>query len=132
MSDLALEDKPQLVRQVRSRYQRNQYDLGRREQILYGRTSDYPYDVQDVDYFDDDMQDQPDTEKNNFFFRIRLIVTILLVTGFLNCAYHDKTIFGVAPEAVYEALAYDVSAQITETVENLASVNAQSNDSQAR
>ena len=38
MSDFSVEQKLELVQQVRSQYYRNQSDLMNREQILYGRT----------------------------------------------------------------------------------------------
>lgn len=41
MSDISTQQKLQLARQVRERYQQDRQDLGQREQLLYGRTLSY-------------------------------------------------------------------------------------------
>ena len=45
MGDISTQQKLQLARQVRERYQQDRQDLGQREQLLYGRT---------LSYFEDD------------------------------------------------------------------------------
>lgn len=45
MGDISTQQKLQLTRQVRERYQQDRQDLGQREQLLYGRT---------LSYFEDD------------------------------------------------------------------------------
>ncbi len=41
MGDISTQQKLQLARQVRERYQQDRHDLGQREQLLYGRTLSY-------------------------------------------------------------------------------------------
>ena len=41
MGDISTQQKLQLARQVRERYQQDRQDLGQREQLLYGRTLSY-------------------------------------------------------------------------------------------
>ena len=40
MNDITVDKKLQLINQVRSQYNKDQYDLQHREQLLYGRTSE--------------------------------------------------------------------------------------------
>ena len=46
MSDVTMDQKLQLVQQVRARYHEDQFDLSNRERILYGRSDITPVRTQ--------------------------------------------------------------------------------------
>lgn len=119
MSRIPLEAKLQLVEQVRSQYQKNQTDLNRREQILYGRSFHHVYDTS-YDFFPtQDVQRKPDTEEMTAFSsRIRLLAAVGLVTLVITCDQKRISFWGIDTQKIFHTLSYDRSQVISSALED--------------
>lgn len=126
MGDISVENKLQLVAQLKNQYHKNQYDLTNREQILYGRTSSHRYDTEDG-YLQNMDTIMPDAESHLFTHsRIRLILAVLLATIVISCDSLGVSIFGWDTKAIFTAISQDIS----EEIENWVSANAHTIGSQ--
>ncbi len=134
MSDISMEQKLELVNQIRSQYHRNQSDLMNREQILYGRSSarDVEYRTTHSDYRNySDYREHRDfmeysgakagTDEEGILsdntFKIRLALAGVL---FLIVVMFDKTgksLAGISTNQVFQAIATDYGANMEEWVE---------------
>ncbi|MBR1930633.1 MAG: hypothetical protein IJ833_04025 [Lachnospiraceae bacterium] len=132
MSEITVENKLQLVQQIKSQYQRNRYDLKRREQILYGRSSEHSYDSEAYDSsmdMDDPEKNMPDAEKTAILSsRIRLVVAILLFAVVITCDHRNQTIFGYHTDTIFTAISQDMGSKL----EHWIAVNANTIDSPVR
>lgn len=113
MYDATVEQKLQLLRQVRSRYQENQYDMSNRERILYGRTGftperEYPYE--------DEM---PLGEAPFSFFRLRFLIAALLLAAVIIMDKNGTNLAGITSEKIFEMISADYGEQVEEWVETL-------------
>ena len=127
MGDISVENKLQLIAQLKNQYHKNQYDLLNREQILYGRTSSHRYDTED-DYLKNMDTIMPDAESQLFTHsRIRLILAVLLVTIVISCDSLGVSIFGWDTNTIFTAISQDISQEI----ENWVSANTSTIDLQA-
>lgn len=120
MSDVTMEQKLQLVQQVRSRYHENQYDLSNRERILYGRSS---VGFQDEDslrytgpYYDD--AGQPEQEPYTFF-KGRVWIALFLVAAVIVMDRNHMEIAGITAEKVFEVISADYEEVIETWAEAL-------------
>ncbi len=107
MSSIPTEKKMELVHQVRSQYNQNQYDLSNRERILYGHSTARPQeDYQDrwAGYAPADDQDQ---EPPVSTFRLRLLLALAIGIGFILLDGYDMKVAGISTEQVFEAIAVD-------------------------
>ncbi len=106
MSDATLEKKMQLIQQVRSRYNENQYDLSNREQLLYGTTSYY------------DASAQPDEDAPPLStFKLRLFVAMVLFGLFIFMDRSHTAIGGITSEKLYGMISADYEEKMEEWVE---------------
>ncbi|MCI8694351.1 MAG: hypothetical protein HFH91_16865 [Lachnospiraceae bacterium] len=120
MSETTMEQKLQLVKQVRSRYHENQYDLSNRERILYGRTSASlqragylsPYEERYGDYAL--PEGQPFT-----FFKLRLWLALFLVTAVILLDLNGAEVAGITSQKIFEVISADYEEVIETWVENL-------------
>lgn len=81
MAEISREQKLELVRQIKTQYHQNQYDLYNREHLLYATTSDIP---------------QQNTKNNTSdSLKFRSVVTILI---FIIIVLFDS--FGIGPEGM--------------------------------
>lgn len=126
MSEISVENKLQLVQQVKNQYNKNQYDLTNREQILYGRTSSHSYDMENR-YLPNMDTIMPDAEGHLFMHsRIRLILAVVLATVFIACDSMGLSVFGWDTNTIFTAISRDVSQEI----ENWVAANTNTIDSQ--
>lgn len=112
MSDVTMERKLQLVQQIRSRYNEDQYDLYNRERILYGRTnagvprlSGEPGDAELPARFSS--------------FRMRLLLALLLVAAVIAMDVNGIEVGGVTSDKILEVISMDYEEKIDEWVETL-------------
>lgn len=120
MSETTMEQKLQLVKQVRSRYHENQYDLSNRERILYGRTSaalpragySSPYDEEYGDYAL--PEGRPLT-----FFKLRLWLALFLVTAVILLDLNGTEVAGITAQKIFEVISADYEEALEAWVENL-------------
>ena len=109
MSDIPVEKKMELVHQIRSQYQKNQYDLMNRESILYGRPASGALHSENhnykPDYFDDTPSDAGIFRDGTIKIRYALAVVLLLTIIILDIT--NKSIAGVNMEQLYNIIESD-------------------------
>lgn len=120
MNDTTMEQKLQLVQQIRSRYQENQYDMSNRERILYGKTSIVPErDGYVSSYSDPYREGQMPVDQAPSSFRIRLFLAVFLVMAVIIMDKNDMTLAGITSEKVYEVISADYEEVLETWVEAL-------------
>lgn len=108
MSDTTIEQKLQLVRQVRSRYHENQYDLSNRERILYGRTSAAPErEGYSASPYDEDYDGTLPEGRPLSLMKIRLWIALLLVVMVIIMDTNGMSIAGITSEKIFELISED-------------------------
>ena len=94
------EKRLQLLKQIRSRYNDDQRDLSNRELILYGRSTRSATE-------DSRQQEvQPDAEQVSFF-RIRLILAVLLFAAVIFMDMDGMELAGITAEKIFQAISAD-------------------------
>ncbi len=110
MSDVTMERRLRLVKQIRSRYNEDQYDLSNRERILYGQSSRPREDFAEAG--DDAAWNTPVST-----FRIRLITAILLLAAVIAIDMNGTKIAGITSEDIFRAISADYGALIDSLTE---------------
>ena len=106
MSDIAsankinTEKRLQLLKQVRSRYNEDQRDLTKRELLLYGRSSGRRVS-------EELAQEIPSDAENVSFFRIRLVLAILVFAAVIFMDMNGIEMAGITAENIFQALSAD-------------------------
>jgi hypothetical protein len=113
MSDITLDQKLQLVHQVRSQYDRNQYDLQNRERILYGKEATYPYDME----YGEDGEMTPPLRISTF--KLRLLVAVVLLFGIVILDRSGLMFFGVSAQEIMRHLNEDFSQTAVQLLQNV-------------
>ena len=120
MSDFTtMEKKQQLVQQVRSRYNENQYDMSNRERLLYGRTSaagkpDYNQSL----YYDENVL--PDSDGDSVSsFKLRFFIALVLFGIVVFMDRSHVAIGGISSEKLYGMISADYEEKIEDWVEAL-------------
>ncbi len=120
MSDFTtMEKKLQLVQQVRSRYNENQYDMSNRERLLYGRTSaagkpDYNQSL----YYDENVL--PDSDGDSVSsFKLRFFIALVLFGIVVFMDRSHVAIGGISSEKLYGMISADYEEKIEDWVEAL-------------
>lgn len=130
----SIEQKLQLVQQVRARYHENQYDLSNRERLLYGRTSYAPDGTGKAYAFGNAGQnsyrenygggyeDDPYPGESPFsLFRLRFLMALLLLAGMIFMDKNDIKVAGITTETIYEMISADYEDKIEDWVETFSS-----------
>lgn len=113
MSEITVDKKLQLINQVRSQYNKDQYDLLHREQLLYGRTSERRRpDVESMPVDNIAMTGKTGT------FRIRLLAALGLFFLILILDMSKTSLFGLQMSQVFDYIAEDVDASGWEAAMN--------------
>jgi hypothetical protein len=112
MSDITLDQKLQLVHQVRSQYDRNQYDLQNRERILYGKEAAYPHDME----FGEDGEM---ASLRISTFKLRLLVAVVLLFGIVILDQNGIAIFGVSAQEILRYINEDFSQTAIQLLQNI-------------
>ena len=103
MSDITMDKKLQLINQVRSQYNRDQYDLQHRDQLLYGRTSERQRPQEAAV----PMEEYAVTGRISPF-RIRLMAALGLFFLILILDMSGVSLFGLNTSQVFDYIAKDV------------------------
>ena len=120
MSETTMEQKLQLVRQVRSRYHENQYDLSNRERILYGKTSIVPSRAGYMSPYDEGYGDPYLPEGQPVpFSKLRLWLALFLVTAVILLDQNGTEVAGITAEKIFEVISADYEEVLETWVENL-------------
>lgn len=108
MSDFTVKKKLELMQQIRSRYQRDRYDMSSREKILYGRTTP----IKEENYSDSAYAYEEEEEAPASTFPLRLF---LAAAAFALLILSDRTgrdILGVSASKCFEAISADYESSI--------------------
>ena len=115
MSDVSMEKRLQLVKQIRTRYNENQYDLFNREKILYGKSS------RPVDSLERPQEEGAQPE-NTSFFKLRLALAAGLLGFVIFMDVNGISVAGITTERIFQA----ISADFQEAIETWATELSQS------
>lgn len=102
MSDVTVDRKLELVRQVKEQYAKNQNDLSRREQILYGTSF-----RKTADAGNPGMDPSEDTGAGTGTFRIRLLLAALLLGAVVYMERSGQEFAGITSADIYQAIETD-------------------------
>ena len=119
MSDVTMEQKLKLVKQIRSRYNEDQYDLSNRELILYGRTSNRPANR---------LAENPDRDADTYnpvsCLGIRVFLAVLLLAAVIVMDKNGTKVAGITAEEIFQAISADYEETIDRWAEALSAENA--------
>lgn len=126
MNDMTVEQKLQLVRQVRSRYHENQFDMSNRERILYGKTAIAPEKALYEDSYDRGLEGRFTPQGTAqlgdapfSFFGIRLFIAALLLTAVIVMDRNDINVAGITTEKIFQVISADYEEAIAQWVESV-------------
>lgn len=111
MSEITVEKKLELMRQIRSKSERDRFDMSRREQILYGKTSE-PV-ANPIPYYS--VESNEEEELPTFPLRTLLAIAIFLMI--IICDMSGKSFLGMQTTECFEAIAKDYESSITAWVD---------------
>lgn len=118
MSDFSVEQKLELVQQVRSRYYRNQSDLMNREQILYGKALTR---TPETEFHQPQLSSQTTQEPlitdNTVKLRYALAAVLMLLIILFDRS--GTTIAGISMQQVFSAIENDYEEAIDAWVSTL-------------
>lgn len=118
MSDFSVEQKLELVQQVRSRYYRNQSDLMNREQILYGKAlTRTPETEFHQPQLSSETTQEPLITDNTVKLRYALAAVLVLLIILFDKS--GTTIAGISMEQVFSAIENDYEEAIDAWVSTL-------------
>lgn len=115
MSNFTVDKKLELMRQIRSRYQKDRSDLFRREQLLYGKTSVYP--PEDIGIREMEELEAEGEPVQTFPLRILLAVALFLLI--IICDMSGKSFLGIRADQCFSAISADYENSITTWVETV-------------
>lgn len=106
MRKFSVDQKLKLVEQIRSRYNRNQYDLSNRERILYGKTSEKKYLYPSKERAEKDWSSEGLPEDVPVFsaFQLRMLVALLLAIGLILLDRSGGSIAGLSTEQIFDTI----------------------------
>ncbi len=104
MDDTTIEKKLQLVQQIRSQYNRNQYDMSNRERILYGR-GDVKQLITDANNNEEILVSES--------FKIRSVLAALLFIMVVVFDMFEITPAGIEMKQVFNIIAADYQENMT-------------------
>ena len=113
ISKVNTEKRLQLLKQIRYRYNEDQRDLTNREMILYGR-SGHRFRSDNSEQ----QEIQPDTDHVSFF-RIRLILAVLLFAAVIFMDMDGMAMAGITAEKIFQAISADYEEVIETWAEGL-------------
>lgn len=122
MTDITVEKKLELMRQIRSRYQRDRYDLFHREQVLYGRAKPIPGEesMRKAFFVDsmDEMENYDEDDAESFqTFPLRMLLAVGLFLLIIVCDMSDKSFLGLEASQCFSAISADYESSISAWVD---------------
>ncbi len=111
MVSATTEQKLELVQQIRNKYNQDQFDLGHREEILYGKTI-----AKDKEYYEP-KQETYELNASGAGFRIRLFVAFLLFVLIILFDITGKSLFGMNTPQIFQAIEANYENRIDSWVE---------------
>ena len=116
MEHITTEQKLELVKQIRSKYNENISDIGQRERVLYGRSSYCDKSTSAMTRGDRSRYyDETDFELSSegvAFGRIRFLIAVILLLGAIVLDVSEKKILGIGMDEVFTAISQDYEEEI--------------------
>lgn len=123
--DITIEKKLELMRQIRSRNERDRFDMSRREQIIYGKSMGTTSGTFSVDMDADDEEELMST------FALRILLATALLIFVIMCDLSGKSFMGITSTQCFTAIGKDYESSILAWVdaasENTVSENIEEN-----
>ncbi len=110
MSEITIEKKLELMRQIRSKNERDRFDMSRREQIVYGKSME---PVSQATY----LTEKSDEENALPTFPLRALLAVTLFLLIIICDMSGKSFMGMETKECFEAIATDYESSITAWVD---------------
>lgn len=112
MGDISTQQKLQLTRQVRERYQQDRQDMGQREQLLYGRSLSYFEDEPVPDYGEaaDYGGRYGGGEEKAGTLGLRILLAAVLVCLLVLADRRGDTLFGLTASQIGEYIRLDFTS----------------------
>ncbi len=112
MRDITTQQKLQLARQVRERYQQDRQDLGQREQLLYGRSLSYFDEEPDGSFgpaadYGEEYGDLGRGGDRNGTLGLRILLAAVLVCVLALAGRRGDSLFGLTCGQISEYIRYD-------------------------
>lgn len=105
MMDVNTENKLRLLKQIRSRYNEDQFDLSNRERILYGRSS------RPAEHYEEPFDGDAD-EGQLSFFRLRLVLAAILVCLVVLMDMKGISLAGITADKIFQAISADFEERL--------------------
>lgn len=106
MSEVSTEKRLRLLKQIRSRYNEDQFDLNNRERILYGRSS------RPSDRYEEPLEDGLTPDGQPSFFRLRLAIAVGLVGLVILMDMRGVSLAGITADKIFQAISADFEERI--------------------
>ena len=106
MSDIPVTKKLELIKQIRSRYQRDRYDMFHREKLLYGRTTPIPEEN------DEFVEEDVGEEEGFSTFPLRVLIAAGLFVMIVLCDMSGKSFLGLKASQCFSAISADYESDI--------------------
>lgn len=119
MSDITVEQKLELMRQIRARNEQNRFDMARREQILYGKTELRPYPEASIplSWSNASTTDLEEEQEEVQTFPLRILLSLGLFLMIIISDISGERFLGIQAKECFEVLAQDYESSITEWVD---------------
>lgn len=115
MSNIPVEKKLELLKQIRSRNQRDRYDMFYRENLLYGRSKIFPvkksFSMEDAEDMENYGREYPEEEIQTFPLRVLLALGLFLMI--IVCDMSGRSFMGIWPDQCFSAISADYESSIT-------------------
>lgn len=102
MGDITVEQKLQLIHQIRSEYNRNQNDIRSREQILYGRTG--------INSYHSNYEEITNNKPTSIKARILIAISVLVIIVILDI--RQESMLGITTSKIFSEIARDMEIEI--------------------
>ncbi len=125
MRDTTSEQKLALVQQIRSSYNRNQYDLTNRERLLYGKTSPRNDSYLSYKHWNSTKafgEEIPEAEMENLyagtgelgisFFRLRFLIAAVLLMAVIFLDMSGGSFAGLTTGEIFDAISQNYADEI--------------------
>lgn len=118
MNDISVDQKLQLIRQIRSRHNQNRIDMMNRERILFGKSEDYTL----INGYEDPI---PVTEESaqdslkSMLFKLRFLTALILAVFLILMDRKNSPFLGVSTTEIFTMIESDYYSRVEEYIHDL-------------
>ena len=109
MSEISIDKKLELMHQIRSRSERDRFDMAKREMIVYGK--DNP--KRNAVFFAQEAESEDDFST----FPLRILLSVALFLLIVVCDLSGKSFLGIHANQCFQAIRVDYESSITAWVD---------------